>query len=483
MPTNDYTSPGNYSWTTPFATRNVTATCIGGGAAGFKDCTADDKGGGGGGGGFARGTRTVGPGVTMSITVGDGGERPGCNSRPNSANGGTSVVSGGPLVVRATGGECGRDDAGGGGGGAGDSGDVTRSGGTGADDDDGQDGGSSGTASQSGNSRGGCGNATGGRGTSLDGGGVGCPGGRSGSDYGGGGAGNDGGEPGRGGRGAVRIEWDYYAPVINTFYGSTQDSGTGTPSSTVTLTWGTSYANNVSINNGVGSGLAATDSKTFSSGLQSVAGSNSPATRTYTLTASGPGGSTTATATVYVYNDNTPSNSWSTSFTNLEPNTQVTVTLGTLSGVDMPTLISCSSGSQVGSSSGGFSNSRTFSNGNTVQLRTTTLGFNTDISGLSSTATFGKTNTKTVTVSHPGGSFDVTIQTRAPRIKEDFDYANNLNKYPYEDIDLIANSPTQYLTSASVDVDDIEIDMEMKVDRADAQVSINNGPWQNVRGI
>ncbi|MFZ9728644.1 MAG: hypothetical protein ACO3CD_06480, partial [Candidatus Nanopelagicaceae bacterium] len=180
-------------------------------------------------------------------------------------------------------------------------------------------------------------------------------------------------------------------------------------------------------------------------------------------------------------NDNISSNSWTTSFNNLEPSTQVTLTLGTLAGVDMPTLISTSGEGNFVGNSGSYSGSRYFNNGNTVQLRTTTLPFNTDVSG--ETGIYGKTNTKTVTITTPSGSFNVNVITRAPRISEVFDYANNVNKYPYEDIDLITNTPTLYLTTGQVDVDDVEIDVEMKVSDPNAEVSINGGTWQNVRSI
>ena len=191
----------------------------------------------------------------------------------------------------------------------------------------------------------------------------------------------------------------------------------------------------------------------------------------------------TSTKTAKVKNDNTPSNSWTTSFTNLEPSTQVAVVIGTLAGVDMPCTISTSgSGNAVGLG-GSFSGSRNFNNGESVQLRTTTMPFNTSLSGVGSNATFGNTNSKTVTVTTPGGSFNVTFTTKAPRIKEDFDYADNVGNYPYEDIDLITNSPSQYATTAQIDADDIEIAMEIKVDKADAQVNINGGGWQNVRSI
>ena len=78
-------------------------------------------------------------------------------------------------------------------------------------------------------------------------------------------------------------------------------------------------------------------------------------------------------------------------------------------------------------------------------------------------------------------SQNITITTRAPRINEVFDYADNKDKYPYEDIDLIPNSPTEHLATAQINVDDIEIPMEMKVSKPQAQISINGGGWQNVR--
>ena len=479
MPTNSYTNPGNYSWTAPFATKSVTATVIGGGASGYRDCDGDDEGGGGGGGGFSRSTRNFSEGQTLSITVASGGSSPSCDT---GNNGGTLQIRGGPgniVNVRATGGRTGTDDSGGGGGGYSDAGDLTSGGGSGSDDDDGQDGG--GAGNQNGNS-GRCGNGKGGRGTNLSGSSGSCPGGRSGANYGAGGAGNDGGSAGSGAKGGARIEWDYHNPSITSFSVGNNYNTDGIPDANVSISWNTQYANNVSINRGVGS-VGTSGSLNVNTGLQSNANGTSPASKTYTLTASGPGGTVTSTKTANVKNDNTPSNSWTTSFTNLEPSTQTVVTIGTLAGVDMPCTISTSgSGNAVGLG-GSFSGSRNFNNGNSVQLRTTTLPFNTSLSGVGSNATFGKTNSKTVTVTTPGGSFNVTFTTKAPRIKEDFDYADNVGNYPYEDIDLISNSPSQYATTAQIDADDIEIPMEIKVDKADAQVNINGGGWQNARSI
>ena len=41
----------------------------------------------------------------------------------------------------------------------------------------------------------------------------------------------------------------------------------------------------------------------------------------------------------------------------------------------------------------------------------------------------------------------------------------------------------QNLTTAQINADDIQIPMEVKVDQPDAQISINNGSWQNAREI
>lgn len=477
MPSSDYTSPGNYSWTAPFACRNVTATCIGGGGSGFKDKSDNEAGGGGGGGGFGKSTRSVPGGAVLSIQVGAGGARPG---NQNSNNGQNSSVSSSFISVSGYGGDRGRDGVGG--SGSGGAGDVTGTGETGQEDsNDGSEGGRGGGAGKPGGNAGGCGGRPlGGQGVTLDGSNGSCTGGRNGGNYGGGGGGNsNGGEAGRGGNGAVRLVWDFHPPVINYFTAGTQYSTGGTPRNDVVLSWATTYANSVTVSSNGGSG--ASGSPTVNTGLQSNADGNSPASKTYTITASGPGGTATATATAYVKNDNTPSNGWNTSFINLEPNTQYNLNLATLSGVDMPTYISTSgNGNRVGGN-GGYAGARYFNNGEVVNLQTTSLPFNTDLSGVSSTSIYGKTNSKTVTVSHPGGSFNVTITTRAPVIKENFDYADNKDNYPYEDIDLIVNTPTEYIVSASQIMDDIEIPVEMKASNQNAQIRVNGGQWKDIR--
>ena len=475
MPSDSYTNPGSYSWTAPFATKTVTARVIAGGASGYRDCDGDDEGGGGGGGGFAESTRNFQAGWTLSITVASGGSSPSCDT---GRNGGTSQISGGPgnvINVRATGGRTGTDDSGGGGGGAGSAGDIVRSGGSGDDDDRGQDGG--GAGNRSGNS-GRCGSGRGGRGTNLSGNSGSCPGGRSGASYGAGGAGNDGGSAGSGGKGGARIIYDYHSPSIIQWSVGNNYNTDGNPDANVTLQWNTQYANSVSINRGVGA-VGASGTMSVNTGLQSNANGTSPATKTYKLTASGPGGTVTSTKTANVKNDNTPNNgNFTKSFINLSPSTVQTLTLGTVTGIDMPCTISTSGSGNFIGKNGSFSGSQNFNNGETLQLRTTSLPYNTTVP---SSGEFGSTNSKTVTVTTPSGSFNVTVTTRAPRVRETFDYANNVDQFPYEDIDLVPNNPTQHLTSAQITANDVEIPVEIKVSNGNAQVSINGGGWQNAR--
>ena len=290
----------------------------------------------------------------------------------------------------------------------------------------------------------------------------------------------------------IALDWTGFVPppppTVTSFSASpsSQNSSTGAPQYSTTLSFNSSGQNITSANiissAGENWNVGSSGTLPITNLPQSNANGTSPAQRTYSFRACNNGGcSPYTTITVNARNDNTPSNGWTTSFTNLQPSTLVTVTLGTLAGVDMPTTISTSGSGNFVGSGGSFSGTKNFTNGSTVQLRTTTLPFNTDISGL--TGIYGKVNNKTVTVTTPSGSFNVTIGTRAPRIREDFDYSSNINQYPHEDIDFITNTTTEYLTSAQINADDIEIDMEIKADQPDTQISINGGAWQNIREI
>ena len=518
MPTSTFTSPGTYNVSIPDNGYSISVTVRGArGGTGGRDASAQ----GGVGGRTTQQTFTINQNFqarTITCYVGNNGGN-GVNNQPNAAggNGGSGMASGG------RGGNAGDPPySGGGGGGGGASGiqingvNVVCMGGSGGGGgaSDNRNGGGGGVQSVNATASGNFGVSNGGQGGDpggTDGGGGGGGGGGAGGGNGGG-PGRDNSNGGGGGQrggsryntaycqagsasynqtamdGYVQVSWLEAAPQITSFTAnpSSQNSSTGNPRYDTTLTWNTQYATSVTLTSSAGENFgsqALNGNKSITNLPQSTAGSNSPATRTYYLTATNDGGSTTSNVTVSARNDNVPSSNWvtSTSFTNLEPSTQVTLTLGNISGVDMPTEVSTSGSGNFVGSGGAFSGSQNFSNGNTVQLRTTTLPFNTDISG--QTGIYGKVNNKTVTVSYPGGSKNITIGTRAPVIAEDFNYANNVGNYPYEDIDLITNSPDEYSLTAQIDADDIEIPMEIKVDQPDAQISINNGSWQNVREI
>lgn len=493
MPRNEYTSPGSYFWVAPFATRNVTATAIGGGGSGFKDTTDNKQGGGGGGGGFARSTRSVAGGTGVSIIVGAGGASPG-NQSGN--NGGNSGVYGGALNVTGFGGQRGRDGVGGGGGGA--SGDVTGNGENGQEDANDvnapEGGGRGGGAGKPGGNAGGCGGrGLGGQGVTLDGTNGGCTGGRRGGRNGGGGAGNDnGGNAGAGGHGAVRIDWDYHPPSISSFSGTDQNSLNGTPQNTVFLSWSTQYADNISIS-GIGGVPSSFNSYQVNTGLQSSAPGSSPAQRSYTLTASGPGGSTSRTITVSVRNDNSPSflSNDSTgipggvSISSLEPGTRY-YTRVNFGGVDMPTFASAGAGTRVSNNGSSWSSNTLIStNQSFFFVEYTSPPFNTSTTpgGTNSSGEIiGQTSSQTVSYSFGTSSGSFTVTTRAPVIQETFNLEGSQIAYPNPDIDTLSpdvHSP--YIISGIETMNDIEIPVEIKSSDSNSQVSINRRPYQDLR--
>jgi len=295
----------------------------------------------------------------------------------------------------------------------------------------------------------------------------------------------------------IALDWTGFVPpppaVITSFTASPeiQTSGTdGIPNYNTTLSWNITNATTAILTTDGGSGdiwngvaLSLPNGSLPINNLPQSSGNG--ASRTYTITATNVAGNTvTDSITVDVYNDRNPSNSWTTSFTNLEPNTSYAKKLGTLSGIDMITKVSCPTSGVffANGANGSYANPQYFSNGQNVYMKMTTLPFNTNISGV--TGDFGKTNTKTVSVTVGGlSAFNVSYVTRKPRISEDFDYDGAVGTYPFEDIDLISNTPSQYGLSQTLNMDDIEIDMEIKGDDPNLQIKINNGSWQNIREI
>lgn len=412
--------------------------------------------GGGGGGGGSSGVGV--DGVGLFICMGGAGGGGGASDNRSGAQGGLPSAAASPVsTVTPDNGETGGDPGGsdGGGGGGGGAGDNGGAGGIFGLDNNRGGGGGGGGGSTYNPSFVVAGTANGGQGAN---------------------------------NGYVSISYDIANAAISSFTANPnpQNSSNGTPQYSTTLTWGTVNATTVTITSSDGetfSGLSTTGNLNITNLAQSVTGSNSPRIRGYTLTASNPGSSISSTIEVQAFNDNSPSNSWTTSFSNLNPSTEYEFFIGKLSGVDMPTNISVSgSGNFVGKSFGGqFNSSALFNDQDNVILKFTTLPFNTDISG--ETGIYGKTNSKTISVTAGTQSFNVTVTTRPPRIAEDFDYSDNVNVYPYEDIDLITNSPVQYLNSAVLTADDIEIPVEIKTNNPDIQVRINNGTWTNIRQI
>jgi hypothetical protein len=291
----------------------------------------------------------------------------------------------------------------------------------------------------------------------------------------------------------IALDWTGYVPPpaanITSFTANPQNQTSGNdgiPNYNTTLNWNVTNAATLTLTSSIGESwnVLGDTSRNITNLPQST---GSGASRSYTLTATNIAGfSVDETITVTVTNDRTPSNSWTTLFSDLEPNQSYTKKLGTLSGIDMIIKVSCpSSGVFFGkSTNGAFANPQSFVNGDDVYIRMDTLPFNTSISGVGSNATFGNTNTKTVSVSVGGlSAFDVNYITKAPRIKESFDYNGESGKYPEPDIDLITNSPDQYGVTQSLTMDNIEIDMEIKGDDPNIQVKIGNGGWKNIREI
>ena len=519
MPQVTRTSPGTQSFYMPNSAYNIRATVRGArGGTGGTDASAQ-----GGGGGttttqtFLWKTNRNFIGRTFQIFVGGAGSN-GVNSQPNAAGGNGGY--GGAVGAGGRGGNAGDPPYSGGGGGGGGASGVFDGGtcvaimggsGGGGGASDNRNGGGGGVQSVNATAVGGV--------SASNGGGGGDPGGTDGGGGGGGGGGapggggggpgrdnsNGGGGGGRGGsqyninyanaggaaynqtsmNGYVQVVWDEALPQVTSITANPQNqySTGGSPAYNTTISWNTNYGVSAVLTSSAGENfgsVALNGNYNITNLPQSNANGSSPASRTYYITVSNDSGSTTGQVTVNAKNDNTLNNGWNTSFTNLEPSTQVTVNLGTISGIDMPTQVSTTGSNFIGKN-GSFSGSQLFNNGEIVQLRTTTLPFNTDVSG--QTGMYGKENTKTVTISYPGGSANITIGTKAPRINEDFDFANNVGNYPYEDIDLITNTPTEHQASAQITANDIEIPMEVKVDQPDAQISINGGSWQNVRSI
>jgi hypothetical protein len=260
-----------------------------------------------------------------------------------------------------------------------------------------------------------------------------------------------------------------------------QTSGAlGVPSNTTQLSWSTFGAETLSINQGIGDLSSISGSTgTISTGLQSIEGSNSPATKTYTLTATNSAGTVTSQTTVSVYNDNTPNNFTIPDQNNVEPNSAVVILSPNIQGIDMITTVTGGPGVQVSNNGNSYSNTITITNNQQFYIRVFSLPFNQDPSGLTNSTSYY------VDVGPTRRSFTVT--TRAPDVSETFNLSNKDDTLPYPDIDTLPGSPDQYIISDPVTIDDVEIDVEVKTSNPNVQVRIKEsgsttfGSWQNVR--
>lgn len=256
--TQDYTSPGSYTFTVPAGVTRLYLAGIGGGGAGFqgKDCSGTRYlGVAGSGAGAAWGYLNVSAGNQLSITVG----RRGTLSTINGEN--TSIIYNSIVVLTASGG---------GGGIWSGNNRIIYPGGTGSTSllqQFGTSSGGTGTTSGGGGGAGKIGGGTansgqtyqGGRGSNLDGTtnpgstatGSGCAinGGDGGSYGAGGGAGaGSSGSGGRGGNGAVRIEWQAeplptytYAQLITEIFRGYRDKQNRGPFMSEISTWVTNF--------------------------------------------------------------------------------------------------------------------------------------------------------------------------------------------------------------------------------------------------
>ena len=171
-------------------------------------------------------------------------------------------------------------------------------------------------------------------------------------------------------------------------------------------------------------------SKSVNNLFQSVStGSSQPGSdTTYTLTATDGFNIATATVKVKAYNDNCPDDFSIPDQLGREPLEPINISTSPITGIDMVTTVVCSPGLTVlGSGGSGFTTSTTITSGSTLNLRVTTEPFNTDENGL--------VNEKTVSVTVGCLTVEFIVQTRAPVVKEIFDFGDNQFAYPFPKLD------------------------------------------------
>jgi hypothetical protein len=289
------------------------------------------------------------------------------------------------------------------------------------------------------------------------------------------------------GSGYITLSYQLVTPQINSFSANPnpQTSGSdGIPNYNTTLSWGTSDVTSVSINNSIGA-VGSNGSTNITNLSQSTAGSNSPATRNYTLTACAGSTCVSQTITVSVFNDNTPNNYSISNQSNLEPNTLTTTSTTTISGIDMSTLATAGPGVQVSNNGTNWSSTTLITNNTQVFARATSPPFNTNPSGLTNSSQFY------IDVGPVRRFF--TLTTRAPDVNESFNLSNEDDRVPFPDIDTITTPPDHpaepYISSNTLNVDDIEIPVEIKTNNSNIQIRVKRSGasswenWQDTRSI
>jgi hypothetical protein len=274
-----------------------------------------------------------------------------------------------------------------------------------------------------------------------------------------------------------------FSAVVNPVYGS----------SSVTLAFSAADYTTLTLTDNAGNSWDVTDDTTITinTGLQSVAGSNSPRSRTFTLTAcAGSFCDASSPLTVNFYNDNSPDNFNIEDQTGLEPSIQHTFSAATINGIDYNVPVTCGTGLNFSTNQSTWNSTGTISNGQTLYLRAFSAGFNYT---LNSDGT-SQTNSKELVITIGTVTKTFYYITRAPETQEDFSLAATLQAYPYEDIDVVPDpNTTEYLETNSVLMDDIEFPssngLEVKADDPNVQVRIRRsgdsvfGQWQDIREI
>lgn len=164
--------------------------------------------------------------------------------------------------------------------------------------------------------------------------------------------------------------------------------------------------------------------------FQSVStGSSRPGSTTvYTLTATDGFNVVTATVSVKAFNDNCPDTFTIPNQLGKEPEQEIFISTSPIQGIDMVTSVVCTGGLTVlGFGGEGYTISTKVTSGSSLNLRVVTEPFNTDENGL--------VNEKTVSVTVGCLTVSFIVQTRAPVVKEIFDFGDNQFAYPFPKID------------------------------------------------